>query len=417
MAVCADLRALNITMDNGLRSHDAGFAPGQGRASFPMAPPSNKFIARSLSNPRNFYSNSPPPGLSSTPQNMYTSNAANFPHQMVPERPLSQPMDSPGNSISRRPSWSPGLQPPRPATAIGIPGVLGEGIYKLSRIGSTTRKRRVNKSWRIPSLGSPGFYTVPKHFDRTLGKEDIVMSLGSPLFRDDGPPRPRSQNAIPSLTRDDSRPSEEYEYLRSDYDPIRGQAGELLGPSMRNASMLETASQPTGQKTETPGHVQPTRVSDGLLSSEPSSQHSTDTSWGSRTSHLHPRPTFFDGVAGKHHRVASSQQRVAASTTSQSCGNTFATQPGQILPQNYDTSGMDDALLRVVEINQEGLSKATKLWNDLMERGQKATEAIESSDEAYNIFLKYGEEWAKKLDDIAASTAQKMRKARHRKEA
>ncbi|KAK0708351.1 hypothetical protein B0H67DRAFT_590067 [Lasiosphaeris hirsuta] len=402
IAVRSNLLALNITIDNNLCGHDAGFPLGQEREGYPMAPPSNKFIARPLSNPQNFYSNSSLPGLSSTPHNMYTSSSANTSQHMIPGHSPSQRMDNTGTSISQWHSWSPGLQP---VTTIRIPGVLDEGLYKLSRVGSASGRRlRMSKPTIVPSVGGLGDYAVSNRLDTILSKEDSVLSPRSPFFWKDGPSRPQSQNAIPSLTRHESWSS--VEYLR--FNPSHGQAGELPGPSTGTASVLGNASQPTEKTPDTPSHVQPARASDGLLASGLNSQPSTHTSGGSATSRLHPGPVTFNAMAKNHHRVA------AASTTAQSRfrGNTFSTQPSRNNLQNYGTNGIDD-LLRVVEINQEGLSEATKLWNDLMERGQEATKAIENPDEAYSVLSKYAEEWAKGLDSIAAAAAQKMRRARY----
>jgi hypothetical protein len=66
-------------------------------------------------------------------------------------------------------------------------------------------------------------------------------------------------------------------------------------------------------------------------------------------------------------------------------------------------------LLRMANLNHEGLLQATKIWDDLIERGRKESELVSNVDEAQKIWSKYGEDWEKKLNRLAADVTKKMR--------
>lgn len=58
---------------------------------------------------------------------------------------------------------------------MGVPGVLGEGIYKVSRIGSASSGRpRIRRTSTILEHQGPRLYTVSKHFDKALSRRDIA---------------------------------------------------------------------------------------------------------------------------------------------------------------------------------------------------------------------------------------------------
>jgi len=65
--------------------------------------------------------------------------------------------------------------------------------------------------------------------------------------------------------------------------------------------------------------------------------------------------------------------------------------------------------LRTVLLAHEGLIEASKVWGDLMTRGQLEADLANSLEEKDRILSKYAEEWATRLEKLSASCSRKIR--------
>jgi len=140
----------------------------------------------------------------------YLANPAYHATQSLVPSQLSRQIISPPISW---PSRSPVHQAPRPATSTGIPGIFGEGLYKISRVSSAPGARpKSRRPPRLPEPPSPMFYTVSRHFDKTLERSDLVrptnqllapgsMRIGRDRFGDAGEEPDASQPRRASKTR------------------------------------------------------------------------------------------------------------------------------------------------------------------------------------------------------------------------
>ncbi|KAK4453849.1 hypothetical protein QBC34DRAFT_393545 [Podospora aff. communis PSN243] len=321
--VLTELWALKITVQNaspGIQGHLTASQDPRGLAS----QPTHHHAPSRYQTPRHVYSRSSPLAIQPNTTDWRSPYFANPAYQLAPSRPPSQLTNHSMSPPTVWPSISPVSQIQRPATTTtGIPGVLGEGVYKISRVSSAPGGRptrpRMRESMSAFGFYDPRPYTVSKYFDKTLERSDIARLLGRRSFHGEETPE--------------------------GYDP-------------ENSAITDKDSQETANNR---------------LGSLQFSQRSDAT-----TRH-----------SGKIQKV------------------TAAAQGRRKRPA-------EDGLLRIANLNHEGLLEATKIWEDLIERGRKESKLVSNMDEAQKIWSKYGEDWEKKVNHLAANVAKKMRSEEER---
>ncbi len=382
--ILRELEALNISIEYGQAGQDDIPAPGL-TAFGTWAPQSHAGLSayRSPGNPRQLTSSSPPVIARQGSQVQYLAYPDDYPHAVNLHRPPSQPPGRPDGLLptNHRP-WSPAFVPSRPATTIGVPGIMGEGIYKVSKIGSTSSSRpRVRRTSTSEHQG-PRLYTVSKHFDKTLSRTDILNAS-----RARHPERGLSSGEIVGNTR---------EFLSR--SPSVGASGVDLAmqPPMRTPSSLE------GVRANIQHHSGLRRLQtvDGGLgsSSSPSAE-----------------------VAEKEHRSLLSRAEAGQpgfpfSQTGSARGpvddmSPFSSSPTLLkMPTNPEME--DNWLMQVSHIQHQGLCEASKVWDDLMEKASLEVASAESSEDISKVLSKFEHEFAQRWGDVVASTVGKMREVR-----
>lgn len=332
-------------------------------------------------------------------QNRYPTYPEPFTPGAVFRRPPSQPPGQSANVVPAQRPFSPAFVPSRPATAIGVLGILGEGIYKVSRVSSASSSRpRLRKTPTILEHQGQKFYTVSKHFDKTLGRGDIIQASSGRY------PAPRL-SVSSSLRSDDAALGLAGVSTAS---PIRIESHEQhdqmsaipLQPPMRPSSVLEAIS-------PNPRYfVKPRRLH--TINDTPSSE----LSFGLDESRYQFTPRrFADGTVG-----ASFSQ--PAPYRSEGCVDdmsiTSSSQTLIGLPNREEME--DDWLLRISQIHHEGLCEAATVWDEFMRRAASEMKSTESSglgsEAMSDVLVKYESEFTRRWDAVLAATAQKMRDAR-----
>lgn len=72
----------------------------------------------------------------------------------------------------------------------------------------------------------------------------------------------------------------------------------------------------------------------------------------------------------------------------------------------------DDWLLRISQVQHEGLCEASLMWDDLMDRASVDMASVDGSGAVSEVLAKYEGEFARRWDAVLSATAQKMREAR-----
>lgn len=72
----------------------------------------------------------------------------------------------------------------------------------------------------------------------------------------------------------------------------------------------------------------------------------------------------------------------------------------------------DDWLLRISQIQHEGLCEASMVWDEFMGKASVEMASMESSGAVSDVLAKYEGEFARRWDTVLAATAQRMRDAR-----
>jgi hypothetical protein len=291
--------------------------------------------------------------------------------------------------------------------------MLGEGVYKVRRISSASVHRsRARRLPPIAEIPGPSLYTVSKHFDKTLGKSDIIHSSRKHSLDEDEDERfglEIGDDALNQMGMDGRRSSRALQSDASDKDTTRVQE---LFPKVSTA--LETALDVKKHPRRYPGvrQLQKKKKEDvdsdfNITSSiKPMTPHVLPASQmhSLKTGHVFPGVPAVGGDES-----APTQQRVAldlgASNAEVSPKNS-----SQAVTGKQENHGVGDELLfRVSQINQTGLTEATSIWDELMETGQRESEFVSTLDEACRIWSRYGAEWARRVDSLAAVTVKNMR--------
>ena len=338
---------------------------------------------RPFSNPRHLTSSSPPLTARPSSQVQYLAYPDRYPHAVNLYRPPSQPPGQPTGLLptNHRP-WSPAFVPSRPATTIGVPGIMGEGIYKVSKIGSTSSSRpRVRRTSTSEHQGAR-LYTVSKHFDKTLSRADILHSS-----RARHPERGLFSGEIVGNST---------EYLSR--SPGFGAPGvdPAMQPPMRTPSALEGVRANTQHQ---PGLRRLRTIDDRLgSSSSPSAE-----------------------FAEKEHRsllsgVEAGQPEFRFSQTGSARGlvdhvSPFSSSPTLLkMPTNPEME--EGWLVQVSHIQHQGLCQASQVWDDLMEKAGLEVALAEGSEDVSEVLSKFEHEFAQRWGEVVATTAGKMREVR-----
>ncbi|KAL2018252.1 hypothetical protein VTK56DRAFT_1006 [Thermocarpiscus australiensis] len=405
-AVLRELTALSVNIayeragqDRTMRTGPA--YPGQFLAPDGAVPTLRQPFSSSL---RHLNSSSPPLTASSSSQDRYSSSSEGHLHGAIFLRPPSQPTrHSASQQLSQRP-WSPASVPSRPATTIGIPGILGEGIYKVSRIGSAASARpRVRRTPTLLEHQGPRLYTVSKHFEKTLSSGDIVhsSSLGrsSSVLSDETAPGP-ARYPSPNSSEAGSQ------YKPGQENPIAPQ------PLMRMPSVSE------GVLARHQARLRRLRTISAASGSDFSAGFNGKGALfgrGLRTTADEVDRFLPTGLAEGEVESAFSQPE----TTSQGvppAGDAFITYSNpDLLGVTAKQEMEDEYLLQISLIQHEGLCEASRIWDDFTEKACAEIESTKSSTVVFDVLSKYEQEFVQRWDNIVAATAQKMRAARARK--
>ncbi|KAK3332016.1 hypothetical protein B0T19DRAFT_92165 [Cercophora scortea] len=353
-----DLVELGLEVKRISTSHGFGIPHNQTTLRY-LAVPGNSPLPVSGHQPidyRELYHGMPPLPTPPSSQGQHTPYQGNYLYHQVANPSLSLPAGHAGNIPMSWPSWS---LPPRPATTIGIPGMIGEGIYKVSRVGPRPASRaRSRKLPMIPESQGPAPNTTSEHIDATLG---------------------------PSISRkrslqDDGTSSQENN--RAANMPILSRHADLVSRlSSNNSDLVPTFTYTAPTMPGTRAVAVPKR----LLSAKrmlPSLRGELEEQVSSLCGEVLPSMSMDSGMRASN------------------CKGTH--QDNHEIPAEF--------LLQLSAIQQAGLAEATRIWDELMERGQKETGSVTTLDEACKIWSGYRSEWEQRLNSVASDTARKMRR-------
>jgi hypothetical protein len=374
-------------MNPSPESNGVTIGPASGGFLASQSQPSPPLLLGSSS--QEYHSSSPPLIVSQGAQGQQISHTSTASHQLLPAHLFRQRSSQ---HSSYPPTWSsisPVNQVARPATTIGIPTNLGEGLYRVSKVVSAPGHRTwQRRSSRLAEGHRPGAYTFSKHFDRTLDGSDIAKLTRHILRQDEDLPEMLSQESISDQQVANATPlGEEHSLSSIDYRATVG----LHRLSTIQQSIPEHPQHTSRQST--PRHEPRRTGSRNSVRSEYISQELSRTHSGS------PRPSpgllaSSEPAQGPTH-AKGAHTPWRSSSTWQEIG---ITAPGH--------------LHQVVQSYHEGLFKATRIWDDLMERGREETKSVDDDTDAFKIYAGYAETFATRLDDLAGVTVRKMREAR-----
>jgi len=384
--VVAELRALRINIAspdlNGItiRSASSGFVALQSQPSPPLLLGSSS---------QEYHSSSPPLIVSQGAQGQQISYTSATSQQLLPTHLFRQRSN---RQSSYPPTWSsisPVNQVARPATTIGIPTTLGEGLYRVSKVVSAPGHRTwQRRSSRLSEGHRPGVYTFSKHFNRTLDGSDIAKLTRQMLRQDEDSHDMSSQESSADQQVANATPlGEEYSLSNTDYRTAVG----IHGPPTMQQSIPEYPPHTSVQST--PRHETKRTESQNSVRSEHIFQELSRT----RSGYPQPAPGVLD-----------------SSTPAQGPTNSklVHTQWRPASTRHEIAITAPDHLQQVFQSCHEGLFKATRIWDDLMEKGRKETESVDDDTDALEIYMRYAEILAMRLDNLAGVTVRKMREAR-----
>ena len=272
--------------------------------------------------------------------------------------------------------------------------MLGEGLYKVSRVTSALGlPTRVRRSARLSDFQGPRLYTVSKYFDATLDRSGAVRSLNRHLLgHGGGSDMPTDGAAAPWDQNSTMKPSDAFIIKKTGDEEHSGDYSQS-----RSISQPHTFGAGTSQSAS--------------ISRQSSSSQKLDAASQQRAS-------LYQGIAvgldrepqcTTNYRPASAHPQEGIATA---IGKPVGKQSRPQAPLHIDGSRITDETLSLAfGYGHEGLLEATKLWEDLMEKGRKEAELVESLEDAHKIWLYHGEVWARQLNDITSMVARKMRDA------
>jgi hypothetical protein len=288
------------------------------------------------------------------------------------QRPPSQPMAQQGNFYSANRPWSPAVVPSRPATSLGVP--LGEGIWKVSKIGSTGPGRP--RSQRTPTLldqhQAPRIYTVSRHFDKTLGSGDIVLPSG-------GQYRARDLS-FGSQTESQNSQSSASQYTSQAEGPASQPVPQIHGVS--DEAFQHAQSQPRVKRLRTVAAGSNPRLTTWSYETD---RHSLGVGEYRAAAPSAPRPTS----ALDNARFLSSSPTLLGPPTAAELG--------------------EDVLLQIFQTQHLGLCDVNKIWTEFMERANIEVARVGASRSLPEILSKLEGEFMRRWTEVVANTARKMK--------
>ncbi|KAK4219939.1 hypothetical protein QBC37DRAFT_74508 [Rhypophila decipiens] len=300
-------------------------------------------------------------------------------------RPPSQPTPHFVTLQPGLPSWSP---PPRPATTMGIPGILGEGVFKVSRIRPAS------------ATGVPGILGERTHKVSRIGSSSSNRSRGRKLASISDSPEQSghamSRHFNRRLERGDSSSrkrsfSQEFSDI-SQTDDRKAKLAKFLSNKYSNTSRSSTVTRGTFDDGLGARYLRPSETKQLEDSS------STITGMGA-TEFMTP------------HAPSNSESSVPTTGGLQLLDLEELANPSQSTTAMLSPLTRENRMIQQLNITQEGLTAATNVWNELMERGQIETEG-DSLEEAQKKWARLGEEWVRRLQNTVSTTVDKLNKLR-----
>ncbi|KAK0739177.1 hypothetical protein B0T21DRAFT_382273 [Apiosordaria backusii] len=304
--------------------------------------------------PSHPYSSSPSYPVPPNPPYQY-SNTFGVSDQSAYQRAASQPVGYPGGYQSQG-QWPPPAVPSPAATTIGIPGVLGAGIYKVSKLASSRSRPRRSQASR--GLHDPGGADRGKYLESNSSTTQLssgkTSSQDSPLNPShSGSGQRRGLQRVQTICGDSQETKSQASTLAPDsYDPSSPSFGGLRLPEEEEAG--DAPSQQTTIST--------------MVSSQPTTT----------TAMVPYKPRKQDHVTPADGKINLA------------------------------------AVLRISQIQHEGLTEATRVWDDMMEKGRIAISSLEDPEEAFRVLTGYQDEFTKRWDRVVASTVREMREVENK---
>ncbi|KAK0668000.1 hypothetical protein QBC41DRAFT_253049, partial [Cercophora samala] len=309
------------------------------------------------------YSSSPPYPVISNPPYHYPNPT---PDQLAYQRSASQPVGYPGGYQSQG-QWLPPVIPSPAATTIGIPGVLGAGIYKVSKLGSSSSSRTRSRKGQTSRGG---------HDSGTAGPGKILDHSHS-----------ISQSPNSGLSSPDSA----LDSPCSISVPRR-----LLQQVQTMLSELESQETMSQASTLVPDHDDPScRPFGGLRIPEEEEDEGVSSQQATITPVTSTRPTTSTAMLPTQPNTSTEMV------------------PYQPPQQNRNSSDQGktsmQTVLRLSRAQQEGLVDAARVWEDMMEKGRNAIAGVDDDEEAFRVLSGFQEEFTRRWTRVVASTVREMR--------
>ncbi|KAK4201074.1 hypothetical protein QBC40DRAFT_325155 [Triangularia verruculosa] len=320
--------------------------------------------------PYSSYGVAPNPLYSATPSHFYAA-APSPPYPATPTPPYQYPnpagLPNQGQigGYHSQGHWSSPMGPSPAGTATGIPGMLGPGIYKVTKLASSSTSRSKTRKGKISrSLLESGRFDRGKYSGDSPSTIQALSSRTSSQNSSLGPSQvdPDSRRGLQRsqsvYTESQETTSQASTLVTDDYDPSTRAFGGLRIPEeeeTRDEFSQQTAIATTVSR-------QPNKVA--IVT-----------------------PSQFN----------SSTEMVPCRTPQQ---NNKALSPKKISPR---------ALLQLSKIQHEGLIDATRLWNEMMGKARRAINGVNDGDEAFYVLCQFKEEFKKRWDRVVASTLREMK--------
>lgn len=364
--VLRELSGLSITISYEQSSYDqnltSGASPfGSGKPHTPTYELPSNTVPSNTSTPH--------PTVGSTAQGPYPPGFEDYPPSSSLQWPPSQPVGPPTAFRADQRPWSPAFVPSRPATTIGIPGILGEGIYKVSKIGAASSSRsRARRTTAVFEQKGPRVYAVPKPPDKAASKIDAL-------------------------------------HATSDWHKRRKLSSSLQDDSIRHSTM---PTAPGASNDLTQGNLWKDNQSGETFRdmSDSTECFSTDLQRQARIKRLVTADNnTFEEATG----YASSQPK----SSQNDMDDTFMFESSPtLLELPIDSDTIDDWLIQVSQVQHQGLAQASGIWDDLGEKARKDLVSAQTSDGLTNILSKYEKEFVERWDGVVAATAHRLREVR-----
>lgn len=382
-AVLNELNTLNVYIEYEQAVPENILVPGlAGFGAWVPQAQTIRPVHRLSSDPRQLSSSSSPLIARPSSRGQYPTNSEGYLQAASLYRPPSQPTgQTQGVPTGQRP-WSPAFVPLRPATTLGVPGILGEGIYKVSKIGSVSSNRpRVRRTSTISEHQPAKFYTVSKHFDKTLSRADILHSSRAHYLGRGLSSSLQTGNPAEHLSR----------------SPSHDAAG--VGRNEPTAERLpripSTILEGVPVNIQRQLRIRRLRTVNDALSSSQSAGIGNEE-----------KPPSLSRVDEEGAGFAFSQPELARRSIDDV--SLFSSSPTlrEILPRQEME---DDWMLQVSQIQHQGLCEASKVWDEFMERSSLEAASAERSEDFLAVLSTYEDEFLRRWEGVVAATVGKMR--------